>query len=67
MFLPPAPSLFNIEGHSHQFSKVKNRETHVLPHLQIHLAEAAGGNDTLSPRFLGMDTIFPTSFLTTSL
>ena len=44
MLLPPVLFLFNIKGHSHQFSKVKNGKTKILPHLQIHLTEAARGD-----------------------
>ena len=52
MFLPPTFSLFDIKGNPHQFGKVKDRKANLLSHLQIGLAETAGGHDTLGPRLL---------------
>ena len=66
VFLPPLISLFSIEGNSHQFGKVENRKTHLLPHLQIGLAETAGSHHTLGPRFLCPLHNFPTIFFTIS-
>ncbi len=52
MLLPPCILFFGIKGHSHQFCKVEDWKTHVLPHLEVSLTESAGSDNTLRPCLL---------------